>query len=45
MNFLKRIFLFLVTNLAIILVVTALIFVLERYFGIRVTSSTTNGYQ
>lgn len=44
MNFLKRIFLFLVTNIAIILIITALIFVLERFFGIRVTSSTANGY-
>ncbi|MDD5197279.1 MAG: protease HtpX [Candidatus Gracilibacteria bacterium] len=45
MNFLKRIFLFLVTNLAIILVVTALIFVLERYFGIEITPNLSNGYQ
>lgn len=45
MNFFKRIFLFLLTNLAIILVITALIFVLEHYFGIRITSSMTNGYQ
>lgn len=45
MNFFKRIFLFLATNLAIILVITALIFVLEHYFGIKITSSTSNGYQ
>lgn len=45
MNFLKRVFLFLATNLAIILVISALIFVLEHYFGIQVTSSTTHGYQ
>lgn len=44
MNFFKRIFLFLATNLAIILIITAIIFVLEHYFGIRVTSSTANGY-
>lgn len=45
MNFVKRVFLFLVTNLAIILVISALIFILEHYFGIQVTSSTTHGYQ
>lgn len=45
MNFIKRVLLFLVTNLAIILVISALIFVLEHYFGIQVTSSTANGYQ
>jgi len=45
MNFFKRIFLFLATNLAIILVVTALIFLLEQYFGIRITPNLNNGYQ
>lgn len=45
MNFLKRIILFLATNLAIILIVTALIFVLERYFGVQVTPNLNNGYQ
>ncbi len=44
MNFFKRMFLFLATNIAIILVITAIIFVLEHYFGIRVTSNTSNGY-
>lgn len=45
MNFFKRIFLFLLTNLAIILMVSVIIFVLERYFGIRITPNTSNGYQ
>lgn len=44
MNFFKRMFLFLATNIAIILVITAIIFILEHYFGIRVTSSAANGY-
>lgn len=44
MNFLKRIFLFLITNLAIILVITAIIFVLEHYFGIPVASRASHGY-
>ena len=44
MNFIKRIFLFLVANIAIILVITAVIFVLERSFGIKVTPNTSNGY-
>jgi heat shock protein HtpX len=44
MSFLKRIFLFLVTNIAIILIITTVIFVLERYFGIKVTPNTSNGY-
>lgn len=44
MNFLKRIVLFLMTNIAIILVVTAIIFVLERYLGIQVTPNLSNGY-
>lgn len=44
MNFFKRIFLFLVTNIAIILIITAIIFILEHYFGISITSSTKNGY-
>jgi len=37
-------FLFLATNIAIILVITAIIFILEHYFGIRITSNTANGY-
>lgn len=37
-------FLFLATNIAIILVITVIIFILEHYFGIRVTSNTANGY-
>ncbi|MDD5376966.1 MAG: protease HtpX [Candidatus Gracilibacteria bacterium] len=45
MNFFKRIFLFLLTNIAIILVITAIIFVLERYFGIQITPNISNGYQ
>ena len=45
MNFLKRIVLFLVTNIAIILVITVVIFVLEHFLGIPVSSSATNGYQ
>ena len=44
MNFFKRIFLFLATNIAIILVITAIIFVLERYFGFHISSSVSNGY-
>lgn len=44
MNFLKRVFLFLVTNIAIILVVTVLVFILERYFGVQVTPNLSNGY-
>lgn len=40
----KRIFLFLMTNIAIILIITAIIFVLEHYFGIKVTPNTSNGY-
>ncbi|HBB27452.1 TPA: protease HtpX [Candidatus Gracilibacteria bacterium] len=44
MNLLKRVFLFLATNIAIILVVTVLIFILERYFGVQVTPNLSNGY-
>lgn len=44
MNFFKRIFLFLATNIAIILVVTVIIFVLERFFHIRITPSLAGGY-
>jgi len=44
MNFFKRIFLFLATNIAIILVITAIIFVLERYFGFHISSNVSNGY-
>lgn len=44
MNFFKRIFLFLVTNIAIILVVTVIIFMLDYFFGIKVTPNTSNGY-
>lgn len=44
MNLLKRVFLFLVTNIAIILVVTVLVFILERYFGVQVTPNLSNGY-
>lgn len=44
MNFLKRVFLFLATNIAIILVVTVLVFILERYFGVQVTPNLSNGY-
>lgn len=44
MTFFKRIFLFLATNIAIILVVTVIIFVLEHFFGIRITPSLAGGY-
>ncbi|MDD2916919.1 MAG: protease HtpX [Candidatus Gracilibacteria bacterium] len=44
MNFLKRIFLFLVTNIAIILVITTIIFVLEHFLGIRISPNLSNGY-
>jgi heat shock protein HtpX len=40
----KRIFLFILTNLAIIIVVSAIIFVLERVFNIRITPSLAGGY-
>lgn len=40
----KRIFLFIVTNLAIILVVSFLIFVLEAVFGIRISRNLSDGY-
>lgn len=45
MNFLKRITLFLLTNIAIIVVVSAIVFLLERYFGIQITPNLSNGYQ
>lgn len=45
MNLFKRIFLFLATNIAIILVVTTVIFILERYLGIQITPNLSNGYQ
>lgn len=45
MGFLKRIFLFVATNIAIILVVSAIIFILEKYLGIRITPNLSNGYQ
>lgn len=44
MNFLKRMFLFLMTNIAIILVITAIIFVLEHYLGIRISPNMNSGY-
>lgn len=37
MNFLKRAFLFVCTNLAIILVLSLVVFVLEHFLGIRIT--------
>lgn len=37
--FVKRIFFFAMMNLAVILVLTAVSFVLERMFGIRVSAS------
>lgn len=44
MNFVKRIFLFIATNLAIILVLSVVIFLLERFLGIRITPSLAGGY-
>lgn len=44
MNFFKRIFLFLATNIAIIVVVTVIIFALEHFFGIRITRNLAGGY-
>lgn len=40
----KRIILFIVTNLAIMLVLSVMIFVLERLFGINITASLSGGY-
>ena len=44
MNFLKRVALFLVTNLTIILVISAIIFVLESVFGFRISPDARAGY-
>ena len=45
MNFLKRVSLFILTNIAIILVISVVIFVLERTFGISISGSVGAGYQ
>lgn len=41
--FIKRVSLFLATNLAVVLVLTAVSFIIERFFGIRIASSA-GGY-
>ena len=44
MSVIKRVFFFMMMNIAIILMITVFSFVLERYFGIRVSSSMSGGY-
>ena len=45
MNLLKRIGLFLMTNLVIILVISAIVFVLESTLGFRISPNAAKGYQ
>jgi hypothetical protein len=44
MQMFKRVSLFVLTNIGLIVSISAFIYVIERFFGIQITPNLTNGY-